>query len=60
MNKPQAMDDSSRFLIHKRIGRGSFGAVYSGLDLKTHHVVALKIEKSRKSSSLLKEAMCLS
>ena len=34
-----------QYLIHKKIGAGSFGEIYSGENIKTHRQVAIKLEK---------------
>jgi serine/threonine protein kinase len=38
------MKYGNRFLTTKKIGSGSFGIVYKGIDLKTNREVAIKIE----------------
>ena len=35
---------NERFLIHTKIGSGSFGAVYSGFDQTLKRLVAIKVE----------------
>lgn len=35
---------NNRFIINRRVGRGSFGDVYLGHDKDTHKIVALKLE----------------
>ena len=34
---------ANRFKVQKRIGSGSFGRIYQGVDLMTHEKVAIKI-----------------
>ena len=46
-------------MIHKKIGKGTFGKVFSGLDIKTNKLVALKIEYAKRSRSLIEEAKVL-
>lgn len=49
-----------RFKIHKRIGKGSFGEVYSGVDLETNLPVAIKMGYNNRDHLFLKEAKVLS
>ncbi|KAK6054283.1 hypothetical protein COOONC_08211, partial [Cooperia oncophora] len=37
------LDPEEIFTKHERIGRGSFGEVYKGIDRRTSQVVAIKI-----------------
>lgn len=39
----QKIDPETRFWKQERIGRGSFGEVYKGIDKQTGQVVAIKI-----------------
>ena len=39
-----------RFAIHKKIGKGSFGVVYSGKDLETKQAVAIKMCNENKDN----------
>ena len=48
-----------RFIIHKKIGIGSFGCVYSGQDLETKQAVAIKMCHANKDNQLVKEAQIL-
>ena len=48
-----------RFIVHKVVGKGSFGAVYSGVDLKTQLPVAIKMAHSKQDNILIKEAKIL-
>jgi serine/threonine protein kinase len=41
------------------VGKGSFGAVYSGVDLKTQLPVAIKISHKQQDNILIKEAKIL-
>ena len=34
-----------KYKIAKKLGRGSFGDIYSGINLKTNEEVAIKLEK---------------
>ena len=51
----------SKYLIRKRIGKGSFGVVYQGLNTSTNEKIAIKIEKREKNQqgTLENEAMRL-
>ena len=41
----------SKYLIRKKIGKGSFGTVYQGVNTSTNEKIALKVEKRDKNSS---------
>ncbi|KAH0788932.1 CK1 family protein kinase [Histomonas meleagridis] len=41
------------FKLHRKIGSGSFGEVYSGEDTKTHQIVAIKLEPNKTNSPQL-------
>ena len=50
------------YQVQKRISSGSFGVVYSGLNLQTGEIVALKLEKNNSEDeilSVLREATLL-
>ena len=51
----------SKYLIRKKIGKGSFGVVYQGLNTTTNEKIALKVEKKEKNQqgTLENEAMRL-
>ena len=51
----------SKYLIRKKIGKGSFGIVYQGLNTSTNEKIALKVEKKEKNQpgTLENEAMRL-
>ena len=38
-----------KFKLLKEIGEGSFGKVYSGINIKTHEPVAIKLEPNTSS-----------
>ena len=40
----------TKYLIRKKIGKGSFGTVYQGLNTTTGERIAMKVEKKEKSS----------
>ncbi len=40
---------NERFLIHQKVGEGSFGAVYSGFDRTLKQLVAIKVENKNHS-----------
>ena len=40
-----------KYLIKKRIGKGSFGTVYSGIITQTHEKIAIKFEKREKNKN---------
>ncbi|MCQ2821146.1 MAG: casein kinase 1 family protein [archaeon] len=40
-----------KYLCQKKIGKGSFGTVYEGINTKTNEKIAFKLEKRDKSSS---------
>jgi len=48
------LDD--KYIIHKKIGKGSFGSVYLGRDLSNNAPVAIKMGHADKNNSLIKEA----
>ena len=39
-----------RFVIHKKIGKGSFGSVYSGVDMNNELPVAIKMGHTEKET----------
>ena len=39
----------SKYLIRKKVGQGSFGTVYQGINTSTNEKIALKVEKREKS-----------
>ena len=39
----------SKFLIRKKIGKGSFGTVYQGINTSNNEKIALKVEKRKKN-----------
>ena len=39
----------SKYLIRKKIGKGSFGTVYQGFNISTNEKIALKVEKREKN-----------
>ena len=41
----------SKYLIRKKIGKGSFGTVYQGVNTSTNEKIALKVGKGDKNSS---------
>ncbi|OHT04382.1 Casein kinase I isoform delta-A [Tritrichomonas foetus] len=43
----------NRFLLHHKIGAGSFGEIYSAEDLMTHKIVAVKLESNKISAPQL-------
>lgn len=50
------------FLLKRKIGKGSFGVIYTAQNVNTREYVAVKFEKvssSRNSQTLLKEAKLL-
>ena len=51
----------SKYLIRKKIGKGSFGVVYQGLNTSTNEKIAIKVEKREKNQqgTLENEAMRL-
>ena len=51
----------SKYLIRKKIGKGSFGIVYQGVNTSTNEKIALKVEKREKNQqgTLENEAMRL-
>ena len=51
----------SKYLIRKKIGKGSFGIVYQGVNTSTNEKIALKVEKRKKNQAgtLENEAMRL-
>ena len=51
----------SKYLIRKKIGKGSFGVVYQGLNTSTNEKIAIKVEKRDKNQqgTLENEAMRL-
>ena len=51
----------SKYLIRKKIGKGSFGIVYQGVNTSTNEKIALKVEKREKNQAgtLENEAMRL-
>ena len=51
----------SKYLIRKKIGKGSFGIVYQGINTSTNEKIALKVEKREKNQqgTLENEAMRL-
>ena len=59
MESPDA-SFNKRFIIYKKIGKGSFGKVYSGYDTAQNKLVAIKIEIQSKSRILFEEARVLS
>ena len=49
----------SDYLIQKKIGKGSFGTVYSGIIISKNQKVALKLEKRKGDSpGLLETEAC--
>ena len=50
------------YLLNKKISAGSFGTVYSGLNVKTKEEIAIKVEKNNEEEilSVLREAGLLS
>lgn len=49
--------ENGRYILKKKIGAGSFGEIYVGIDSKTNEKVALKLEsKSSKSQQLFYES----
>lgn len=54
------MDPEELFTKQERIGRGSFGEVYKGLDKRTGHVVAIKIIDLEQVPTLLSSSSSLS
>ena len=42
-----------KYKICKRLGRGAFGALYWGFDIKTNEEVAIKLESLKSQLSLL-------
>lgn len=44
---------SDRFKVCKKLGAGSFGELYSGINMKTHEEVAIKIEDYNKKNPML-------
>ncbi len=40
-----------KYLVKKRIGKGSFGTVYSGIITQTHEKIAIKFEKREKNKN---------
>ena len=62
MNKfsnEKALKLDEQYSIHKKIGKGTFGSVYLGKDLKNNNPVAIKMGNINKSSTLIKEAKIL-
>ena len=41
----------SKYLIRRRIGKGSFGTVYQGVNTETNEKIALKAEKRKKNET---------
>ena len=39
----------SKYLIHNKIGNGSFGTIYRGINIKTQDKIALKVEKKEQN-----------
>ena len=39
----------SKYLIRKKVGKGSFGTVYQGVNVSTNEKIALKVEKREKN-----------
>ena len=44
---------AGKYRISKRLGKGSFGDLYSGTNLKTNEEVAIKLEKLDTESPML-------
>ena len=42
-----------KYKINKIIGKGSFGCVYQGINIKTKKLVAIKVESKKSDSNLL-------
>ena len=40
-----------KYLVKNRIGKGSFGTVYSGIITQTHEKIAIKFEKREKGKN---------
>jgi len=47
---------SGRYKLGRKIGEGSFGEVYTGIDLERQEKIAIKLSKLGKESNLAKEA----
>jgi len=48
-----------RYVIHEIIGKGKFGHVYKGKNIKSGEIVAIKLEDERTSTKLLKHEASL-
>ena len=46
------IDNRYKLLLNKLIGKGGFGKVYKGIDLKNNKKVAIKIDKSNKYNNI--------
>ena len=42
----QELRIGDKFQMRKKIGSGSFGEIYEGMNLQTHEKVAIKLEKT--------------
>ena len=48
-----------KYKVTKLLGRGSFGCVFQGINMKTKEIIALKFELRNSDSDLLKEESIL-
>ena len=44
---------NNKYSITKKIGSGSFGTIYQGIDINTKQQIAIKIEAKKKNCSYL-------
>jgi casein kinase I family protein HRR25 len=42
-----------RYKVGRKIGSGSFSAVYSGIDTVTEEIIAIKLERTNQTSNLI-------
>ena len=43
----------NRYRVHKKLGKGSYGIIYQGVDIRTNEQVAIKLERKRSDEPLL-------